>query len=109
MPIMHIDVDSFEKILSWQKTIEVRLNDEKRKELKVDDVIEFENDDGEVIPCKIAKLSYFKSFADLYSSKAYVSNAGYNTTQQAMDAAYSHYTPEQEKEHGVVAIEIEWV
>jgi ASC-1-like (ASCH) protein len=106
---MHINAASFEKILSWEKTMEVRLNDEKRKVLKVDDVIEFENDDGEVIPCKIEKLSYFDSFANLYAAKENVAKAGHTTAQQAIDAAYSYYTPEQEKELGVVAIDIEGV
>jgi ASC-1-like (ASCH) protein len=72
---MHLDPLSFEKILSGQKTVEVRLNDEKRKLLKVDDIVEFENEDGEVIPCKIIKLSYFVSFTDLFSSIAYVQKA----------------------------------
>lgn len=106
---MHLATEPFEKILSGQKTIEVRLNDEKRKLLKVDDIIEFENDDGEVIPCKIIKLSYFKSFADLFSSAAYVQRSWGTTKEEAIAAMYKFYTPEQEKELWVVAIGIEGV
>lgn len=106
---MHLASEPFEKILSGQKTIEVRLNDEKRKLLKVDDIIEFENDDGEVIPCKIIKLSYFKSFEDLFSSTAYVQRSGWTTKEESIQAMYTFYTPEQEKEFGVVAIGIEGV
>ncbi len=106
---MHLDSASFEKILSGQKTIEVRLNDEKRKLLKVDDIVEFENDDGEVIPCKIIKLSYFKSFADLFSSAAYVQRSWWTTKEEAIASMYTIYTHEQEKELGVVAIGIEGV
>lgn len=106
---MHLDSASFEKILSWQKTVEIRLNDEKRKLLKVDDIVEFENEDGEVIPCKIIKLSYFKSFEDLFSSTAYVQKSWWTTKEAAISSMYTIYTPEQEKEWGVVAIAIEGV
>ena len=106
---MHLEPASFEKILSWQKTVEVRLNDEKRKLLKVDDIIEFENDDGEVLPCKIIKFSYFKSFEDLFSSATYLLRAWWTTKEESISAMYKFYTPEQEKELGVVAIEIEGV
>ncbi len=106
---MHLDSVSFEKILSGQKTLEIRLNDEKRKLLKVDDIIEFENDDGEVLPCKITSLSYFATFADLFSSNTYVERAWGTTKEAAIKAMYTIYTPEQEKEFGVVAIGIEGV
>ena len=40
---MHLDNYYFEKIKAGTKTIEVRLNDEKRRELKVGDIITFDN------------------------------------------------------------------
>jgi len=54
---MHLNISDFEKVLSWQKTLEVRINDKKRKLLAVNDIIEFENDDSEIIPCKIIKIT----------------------------------------------------
>lgn len=108
---MHLTSSNFEKILSWQKTLEVRLNDEKRRLLKVDDIVEFENDDGEVIPCKITKLSYFTSFADLFATWDNCIKVWYDTKniEQALKGVYTIYTPEQEKEFGVVGIEVEGV
>ena len=57
--LIHLDNEYFELIKNETKNIELRLNDEKRRMLRVGDVIEFENrKDKEKIYCKIIKLHY---------------------------------------------------
>jgi ASC-1-like (ASCH) protein len=106
---MHLNTADFEKVLSWQKTLEVRINDEKRKNLAVWDIVEFENNDSEIIPCKITKLTYYKSFADVYGNDANIEKAWHDTKEETIAKCYEFYSPEEEKENGVVGIEIECV
>lgn len=66
---MKLFARSFELIKTKRKTIEMRLNDGKRKKLKVDDVICFENvDTKEKLYCRVVKLYHFDNFEELYKA-----------------------------------------
>lgn len=53
----------FELIKSGSKTIEMRLHDEKRKLINVDDIIKFTNRvTGAIIEAKVIKLHLFNNF-----------------------------------------------
>lgn len=59
--------NSFEMIKSGYKTIEMRLNDEKRSLIKIGDTIEFTNTStNEVLSCVVTKLYKYSSFDELY-------------------------------------------
>ena len=67
--MLHLDDKPFNSIKNGTKTIEMRLNDEKRRKLKVNDIIEFENrKTKEIIKAKIIKLYIFKNFEELYNN-----------------------------------------
>ncbi len=63
----HLEKDIFEIVKNGTKNIEVRLNDEKRKKLKVGDTLIFFKRplDDETIKATITDLKYYKNFSDL--------------------------------------------
>ena len=107
---MHLADEPFEKIKSGEKTVEIRLYDEKRSKLKVGDGIVFYRGDSrdERITVTVTALRRFKSFRELFLSDLFPETgcAGM-TPDEAAQSMYRYYTPEQEKEFGVLAIEIE--
>ena len=64
---MSLDNDPFNCIKAGTKTIELRLNDEKRKLLKAQDLIEFTNRDTlEKLLVEIEDLYKYSDFEELY-------------------------------------------
>ena len=64
---MKLNNEPFEKIKNETKTVELRLNDEKRQLLSVKDLIEFTNrNTNEKILVEIEGLYYYPSFKELY-------------------------------------------
>ena len=58
----------FLAIKEGRKTVEMRLNDERRSKIKVGDLILFkEKDSGEEILAEVVELRAFKDFYELYS------------------------------------------
>ena len=106
---MKLNPAPFEMIKSGQKTIELRLFDEKRKQIKSGDMIVFTNiTTGEVLNTTVVKLHLFNSFEVLYKSLPLL-KCGY-TTENIGDAKPSdmkqYYSAEEQKKYGVVGIEI---
>lgn len=99
----------FEEIKSGNKTIELRLFDEKRQQLKAGDPIEFTNiATGETLRAVVVKLHLFPSFEELYESLPLL-QCGY-TAQTVAQAAPSdmeaYYSAVEQKKYGVVGIEL---
>lgn len=90
-----------------QKRVELRLLDEKRSLIHVDDEIVFENTQtGEALHCRVVALARFDSFHQLYNHYS-KRDLGYADDEPAdPDDMYCYYSPEQEKQYGVLAIEI---
>ena len=106
---MNLYQEPFEMICNGQKTIELRLNDEKRQKIKVGDMIEFsQTETGEKLTAEVIALHKFDSFAELYR-KLPLMKCGYTKADIAtakpedMDL---YYTPEQQRKYGVLGIEI---
>ena len=67
--IMRLHNEPFILIKKGTKTIEMRLNDEKRQLIKVGDTIEFINRyNNDIIYVEVINLYYFNNFEDLYDS-----------------------------------------
>lgn len=110
---MKLNPSPFEMIKSGKKTIELRLNDEKRRKIKIGDEIEFENtdDSAQMINTKVLNLYRFCSFNELYKSLPLL-KCGY--TSDDVHTAHSsdmecYYSVEQQKKYGVVGIELELI
>ena len=107
---MNLNPSPFEMMKSGRKTIELRLYDEKRQQLKVGDVIVFTNSEtGEVLRKTVVKLHRFESFAQLYAALSLL-QCGY--TEENVEKAHpsdmeQYYTAQQQAKYGVVGIELE--
>ena len=108
--VLHLNNEPFQCIKSGNKTIEMRLYDEKRKKLQIDDIIEFRNRvDEEILYAKIIKLHMFKNFEELYNNfdKVYL---GYKENEEASpNDMNKYYSLEEQNKYGVVGIEIELI
>ena len=106
---MKLNSTPFEMIKSGEKTIELRLYDEKRQRIKVGDKIVFtENTTGETLNTTVAKLHKFHTFNDLYASLPLL-KCGY--TYENVDKATpvdmeQYYSVEEQEKYGVVGIEL---
>ena len=66
---MKLNNGPFERIKNGTKTIELRLNDEKRQLLKIKDLIEFTNrTNNEKMLVEIENLYHYPSFEELYKN-----------------------------------------
>ena len=104
---MNLNNRPFKSIKEGTKTIELRLNDEKRSLLKVGDEIEFTNrDTNEKLSVDIINLHKYPSFEELYKHFDKV-DMGYNKDDIAepkdMEA---YYSKEEQDKYGVLGIEI---
>lgn len=100
----------YASIASGQKTIELRLYDEKRQSLQIGDQIRFTNseDASKSTLCEVVQLHVFKSFAELYESLP-LQKCGY--TAADVDNAHpddmlTYYSKEKQAQYGVVGIEL---
>ena len=106
---MNLNLEPFEMIGNGQKTIELRLNDEKRRLINVGDMIEFtQTKTGEKLIAEVIALHRFGSFAELYQELPLM-KCGYTkadiATAQPEDMNL-YYTPEQQEKYGVLGIEL---
>ena len=85
----------------------MRLYDEKRKQIKIGDIIKFTNiQSNETITCKVMNLYRYSSFKDIYLSFN-KERLGYKKEENAnyLDME-KYYDPSEIKKYGVIGIEI---
>ena len=101
---MRLKESPFERIKNGTKTIEFRLYDEKRQQIKVGDKIEFSKlpDLQEKLIVNVIELYKEKTFEDLFR-KLYTDEEEIKKNTNAM---YEYYSHEEEKQYGVLGIKI---
>lgn len=104
---MRLNNKPYNCIKNGTKTIELRLNDDKRKKIKKDDIVEFTNrDTNEKMLVTVEDLFMYPSFEELYKHFDKVS-LGYKENE---DANYKdmeeYYSKENQKKYGVLGIKI---
>lgn len=105
---MHLDVEPYKKIVNGSKTIEMRLYDDRRRQVRVGDVIEFDSDAG-VARVRVTALYIFADFAELYRNLD-LTKCGYARDELATaspDDMLRYYSAERQRQWGVVGIEME--
>ena len=104
---MKLNNGPYMSIKNGTKTIELRLNDEKRQLLKVKDLIEFTNRETlEKMLVEIVNLHHYVSFEELYKhfDKVYL---GYKEDEIANPKDMEeYYSKEEQEKYGVLGIEI---
>jgi len=105
---MNLQNGPYCKIKEGTKDIEMRLYDEKRKQIQEGDLIEFTNAiNEEKITVKVIKLHKFNSFKELYNNFNKV-RIGYKEDEVAKpEDMEQYYSKEEIEQNGVVGIEIE--
>lgn len=103
---MHLADEPFEKIKSGEKTVEIRLYDEKRKVINIGDDIVFYRGE-EWIVATVIGLYRFDTFINLFQSNLFdKTGCGNMLPATATDSMLKYYTKEQERQYGVLAIEL---
>ncbi len=93
---MRLHPEPFERIKSGKKKVECRLYDEKRRRLEVGDVIEFESrETGDIVEKEVGALHVFPTFEEMFVKYP----------EERINNVYQYYTPEEEREMGVMVIE----
>ena len=103
---MHLESEIYNLVNNNIKDIEIRINDEKRRKLKIGDIITIINrGNNDAFKVKITNLEYFSSFNDCINN--YDLKRLYNdkiTSDEFLDLLYKFYTKEDEIKYGVIAI-----
>lgn len=104
---MNLNSEPFKNIKNKTKTIELRLNDEKRQLLKIGDLIEFTNVVTlETIIVEVKSLHKYSNFEELYKHFDKVS-MGYDKDDLAsFKDMEQYYSKEEQEKYGVIGIEI---
>lgn len=107
---MKLQPDPFHKIVDGSKRIELRLYDEKRKDIELGDTVTFllEPDKVERVETKVTGLLRYPDFKTLIEDFP-VEYFGGKTKEGLVETVRQFYTIEQEKENGVLGIRIEKV
>ncbi len=101
---MKLNESPFERIKNGTKTIEFRLFDEKRQQIKIGDQIEFSKlpDLQEKLLVNVVELyredTFEKLFKKLYNDEKEI--------KRKTESMYQYYSHEKEKEYGVIGIKV---
>lgn len=105
--IIHLDSDIFEVVEKGTKNVEGRVNDEKRRKLKVGDKLIFlkRPDDIEKVEAIVEDLKYYSNFNEMikdYSmEEIYLKDY---SKDYYLELIKRFYTDEEQEKYGVVAI-----
>lgn len=107
---MKLKPEPFEQITCGNKTIELRLNDEKRQLVKTDDIIIFYNtkDPARTVRTRVLNIYRFADFASLYKALP-LDKCGYLPEEletASPEDMQMYYGIEEQKRYGVLGIEL---
>lgn len=106
----HLDSDVFDIVKNGNKNVEVRINDEKRRKLKIGDELIFLKRplEDEKINAKVISLDYYDNFNKLVENyemkRLYLETY---TKEKFLKELERFYTKEEQNKFGVVAIGFE--
>ena len=107
--IMKLNPKYFEYMKNGTKRIEIRLNDEKRKNIKIGDEIIFQKEPElkEELSTLIVNLTVKRNFKELIDNLNVSEYADKGESKEEfLNDLYKFYTKEQEEKYGVVGIQI---
>lgn len=106
---MRLNEKPFNEIKEGIKKIELRLYDEKRAKINLNDYIIFHKVDNEeeIIKVKVVGLLRYNSFEDLFKDVDYNISGPANSLEEKLNSIHKIYTKEEENKYGILAIHIE--
>ncbi len=105
---LRLNKEPFEAIKKGNKTIEMRLYDDKRKLIKTGDTINFKlrDDETKKLIAEVVDIKVYRNFNELYSNYNKIA-LGYDQDENADPKdMLKYYSDQEQKEYGVVAIHI---
>ena len=104
---MKLNNEPYNSIKNGTKTVELRLYDEKRRQLQVGDEIEFTNiTTNEKQSVDIINLYKYNNFKELYNHFNKI-EMGYKENEEASPSEMDeYYSKEEQNKYGVLAIKI---
>ena len=99
----------FNFIKNGTKRIELRLNDEKRQKIKINDAIRFKNNKtGKTLTAKVIGLHYYQNFEEMFKHFDMELFADKSISKEEMLKTMEEFYPREKQDKiGVVGIEIE--
>jgi ASC-1-like (ASCH) protein len=109
---MKLNEPSFEKLKQGTKTLEIRLYDEKRRIIKLCDIIKFQkmNDLADIVHVEVIGLLIYKKFEHIVDDTP-TAWMGYPELKRdyLRTSMYEIYTKEDEEKFGVLGIRMKLV
>ena len=97
----------FDFIKNGTKRIELRLYDEKRRQIRLGDTIEFTKSESEKFEAKVVGLLRYRTFSELFEDFDVSVLADESMTkQELLDVLSEFYTLEKQIEFGVIGIRL---
>lgn len=108
MHFMRVQEKYYNLLKNGTKTVELRLNDDKRRQIKVSDKIEFTNgsDKNDHFMAEVIALHLAPDFETLCTKCITPRQGGFDTKEELLSVLEEFYTPSVQKKYGVVGIEI---
>jgi len=103
---MKLNDKAFNNIKNGIKKFELRLYDDRRKNINLGDRIKLNNLD-DTISVNVLALLRYPSFKDLFTDIDYRLCGTANSLEEKLERVHTFYTAEQEKEFGILAIKIQ--
>ncbi len=105
---MKLKSEPFEKMKSVAKTVELRLNDEKRQLVQIGDFIEFTliDDPVQKLTARVITLHHFDSFRELYAALPKEKMSYRENEVPNPDHMDEYYPREKQEQYGVLGIEL---
>ena len=105
---MNLQPKYFDFIKDGTKRIELRLYDEKRSQIQLDDIIEFSKSEQDKIRTKVVGLLRYKSFKDLFEDFDISILADQTMTKtELLNVLQKFYPPDKQAKYGVVGIRLQ--
>ena len=104
---MKLQPKYYDFIINGTKRIEIRLNDEKRRLIKVGDIIEFKKEPelNESFKVKVTDLIKYNSFKEMFNDFDTSLLASKDTTkEELLNTLEKFYPEEKQREYGVLCI-----
>ncbi len=106
--VLHLAVEPFNKIKNGQKTIEMRLFDEQKSKIKINDEIIFYHEEYN-IRCVVTDVKVYENFDELYSNND-KNLLGYSDDEIAdPNDMLTYYPKERQDKYQVMAIFIKTI
>lgn len=108
---MKLNEKAFLNIKNGIKKFELRLYDDRRKNINLGDTITFHNLENleDTISVNVVALLRYPTFADFFEDINYNRCGTANSLEEKLKRVHTFYTEEQEKKYGILAIKIELI